>query len=132
MCSIVCDSAAKKIGFKKDCVFKCILCLSIGGAPQESNFTELEKAFAEARRRSLAQGAKPPTAKKEPAPAADKPAAAAGGAAGKAVASKAVASKAVKPKPAEAASKVTVRNQAHASTSAPSIVAHLFMLVYYK
>lgn len=55
---------------------------------QESNFTELEKAFAEARRRSLAQGA---GEEKAPAPAAEKPAADDSAETGKAVASKASA-----------------------------------------
>ncbi len=69
---------------------------SLGTYTQESNFTELEKAFAEARRRSVAQGVKPPPAQKKPAEApaaAEKQPAAEG---------KAVASKAAKPKTAPA------------------------------
>jgi len=69
-----------------------VFCFSAGNT-QESNFTELEKAFAEARRRSLAQGVKAPAKKKPAEAAAEKPAAATG-------AAKAVASKAAKPKTA--------------------------------
>eukprot|EP00752_Nemacystus_decipiens_P003949 g3616.t1 len=72
-------------------------------AVDESNFTELEKAFAEARRRSLAQGV---VAKKAPAPVSEEPASGDAAEKGKAVASNtsaAAAPKAQKPAPAKPA-----------------------------